>query len=62
MPVFFIFTVTAIKDGYEHYRKEKSDGDINRQVTELVTVSPEKEIRNFSVANRTNCFSGPLKT
>ena len=45
MPVFFIFTVTAIKDGYEHYCKEKSDGEINRQITELVTVSQDKDIR-----------------
>ena len=53
MPVFFIFTVTAIKDGYENYRKEKSDAEVNRQLTELVTVSPDREIRKagFLVAS-----------
>ena len=51
MPVFFIFTVTAIKDGYEHYCKEKSDGEINRQITELVTVSQDKDIRHVIEAS-----------
>ena len=36
LPVLFIMTVTGIKDAYENYRKERSDDEVNSQLTEVV--------------------------
>ena len=39
IPLMFVMGVTAIKDGYEDYRRYKSDKEVNAKRVEVIRVS-----------------------
>ncbi len=42
LPLFIIVLVTAIKDGYEDYKRRKSDKEENRSLVEVFNINTGK--------------------